>query len=44
MGKASKAFDAFVDSISDDKLTGLRDTSGTIFSDNDFRLDMQGVK
>lgn len=43
MGKGKDAFEAFVDEIPDDKLTGISEGSGTIYKDDDFRLDLQGV-
>ncbi|CUS06866.1 unnamed protein product [Tuber aestivum] len=43
MGKASKALQAFIDNIPDSKLTGFPEGAGTIYTDQDFRLDMQGA-
>lgn len=43
MGKANKAFKEFLESIPLSKLTGLPDTPSTIHSDDNYRLDMQGV-
>ncbi|KAM0259449.1 hypothetical protein ACHAQJ_003344 [Trichoderma viride] len=43
MGKASKSLKAFIDEIPDSSLTGLSTSPGTIYSDTDFRLDMQGM-
>ena len=43
MGKATKAFEAFVQSIPDSKLEGLPENTQTIFTDENFRLDMHGV-
>lgn len=43
MGKASKALRAFIDSIPDNRLSPPQSGAGTIVSDTDFRLDMQGV-
>lgn len=44
MGKANKELDAFIDKIPDEKLTGFSASPGKIYSDIDFRLDMQGVR
>ncbi|KAK4246189.1 hypothetical protein C7999DRAFT_33404 [Corynascus novoguineensis] len=43
MGKASAAIRAFIESIPDEKLTGFADPdpSYTIYSNTDFRLDLQ---
>ena len=43
MGRASKALAAFIEDIPDLKLSGFSAQAGTIHSDDDFRLDMQGV-
>lgn len=43
MGKARKAFGEFVAAIPNDKLSGLSNQSQTIFKDESFRLDMQGM-
>lgn len=43
MGKASKALIAFIEDIPDLKLSGFSEAAGTIHSDDNFRLDMQGV-
>lgn len=43
MGKARKAFEEFVAGIPDDKLSGLSNQSQTIYKDEIFRLDMQGM-
>lgn len=43
MGKATKALKAFIDEIPDSVLEALPTTGGTIHTDDDFRLDMQGV-
>ena len=44
MGKANKALFDFIDDIPDEKLTGdFGGEGGTIYSDRDFRLDMQGM-
>lgn len=43
MGKNTKSCKAFIESISDSKLTGFPKNGGTIYKDRDFRLDMQGV-
>jgi hypothetical protein len=43
MGKASKALKDFIDDIPDSDLEALPTTPGTIHSDIDFRLDMQGA-
>jgi len=44
MGKATKALKAFIDDIPDSDLEALPTSGGTIYSDDDFRLDMQGVR
>ena len=44
MGKAKKALESFINSIPDSKLTGIPTQGGTLYKDNDFRLDMQGVR
>lgn len=43
MGKASDALTDFIDDIPAGRLTGLPTNPGTIYSTDDFRLDMQGV-
>jgi hypothetical protein len=43
MGKNTKRVKEFIESIPDEKLTGFIKSGGTIYSDTDFRLDMQGV-
>ncbi|MCJ1470085.1 hypothetical protein MMC07_008730 [Pseudocyphellaria aurata] len=43
MGKGSDLLEAFIEKIPDSKLIDLRSKSGKIYSDNDFRLDMQGM-
>lgn len=43
MGKANKDLKAFIEEIPDDSLNALPTIPGTIYSDIDFRLDMQGV-
>lgn len=43
MGKNTRLCKAFVESIPAEKLSGFVTNTGTIFSDNDWRLDMQGV-
>ncbi|KAI0315671.1 hypothetical protein OF83DRAFT_1265903, partial [Amylostereum chailletii] len=43
MGRASKALEAFINSIPDAKLTGLSTGAATLYKDTDFRLDMQGM-
>ena len=43
MGKATKALSAFIDNIPDNKLEGIPEGAGTIYKDQDFRLDNQGV-
>lgn len=43
MGKGSKSLKAFIASIPDSALTRLPSEGGTIYTDVDFRLDMQGV-
>ncbi|KDR72736.1 hypothetical protein GALMADRAFT_101921 [Galerina marginata CBS 339.88] len=43
MGKAKKALEAFIDKIPASKLTGFSTSPGTIYSDDDFRLDMQKI-
>jgi hypothetical protein len=44
MGKNTKRVKEFIESIPDSKLTGFSTSGGTIFKDQDFRLDMQGVR
>jgi hypothetical protein len=44
MGKNTKRVKAFIEDIPDDKLTGFITSGGTIYKDDDFRLDMQGVR
>lgn len=44
MGKATKALKAFIEGIPDTSLARLSMSAGTIYSDTDFRLDMQGVR
>lgn len=43
MGKNTKRVKEFIDSIPDSKLSAFPSSGGTIFKDQDFRLDMQGV-
>ncbi|KAF2255933.1 hypothetical protein BU26DRAFT_12098 [Trematosphaeria pertusa] len=43
MGKASKALKGFIDNIPDSDLEALPTSAGTIYSDDNFRLDMQGM-
>lgn len=43
MGKNTKYVAAFIDDISDSKLSGFPSQATTIAKDQDFRLDMQGV-
>jgi hypothetical protein len=43
MGKNTKFVAAFIDDISDSKLSGFPSQATTIAKDQDFRLDMQGV-
>lgn len=43
MGKANKALNTFIDNIPASKLHPLPTSAGTIYTDSDFRLDMQGV-
>lgn len=43
MGKGTKAVKDFIDGIPDSKLEALPTKAGTIHSNNDLRLDMQGV-
>jgi hypothetical protein len=42
-GALTKLIKAFIDDIPDSKLTGFSNSGGTIYKDDDFRLDMQGV-
>ncbi|EAT91100.1 hypothetical protein SNOG_01451 [Parastagonospora nodorum SN15] len=44
MGKNTKFVAAFIDDISDSKLSGFPSQATTIAKDQDFRLDMQGVQ
>jgi len=44
MGRRQKAFNEFIDGIADEKLEGLSKQAGTIASDDNYRLDMQGVR
>ncbi|KAF1940272.1 hypothetical protein EJ02DRAFT_406725 [Clathrospora elynae] len=43
MGKNTKKVQEFIESIPDRKLQGLPNSCGTLFKDQDFRLDMQGM-
>ena len=43
MGKSAKALKAFIDEIPDSALEALPTTGGTIYTNLNFRLDMQGV-
>ncbi|KAK0749881.1 hypothetical protein B0T18DRAFT_427932 [Schizothecium vesticola] len=43
MGKAAKALKAFIMDIPDSTLAALPTLGGTIHSDDNFRLDMQGM-
>jgi hypothetical protein len=43
MGKNTKRCTQFINSIPDEKLSGFVTNRKTIFSDTDWRLDMQGV-
>jgi hypothetical protein len=43
MGKAKKSLTDFIKNIPDSKLTGFTESIDTIYSTNDYRLDMQGV-
>lgn len=42
-GKAHKALEAFINEFPDSKLSGLPTQGGKIYTDTDFRLDMQEV-
>lgn len=44
MGKNTKRVKEFIENIPDEKLTGFVESGGTIYKDEDFRLDMQGVR
>lgn len=44
MGKAKKSLESFIDEIPDSKLTDLGTRPGTIYTDSNFRFDMQGVR
>jgi len=44
MGKASKALKEFIADIPKSKLTGFSASAGEIWSNTEFRLDMQGVR
>ncbi|KAF8448151.1 hypothetical protein BGX38DRAFT_1093445 [Terfezia claveryi] len=43
MGKASKALREFINGIPDNKINPPPGAAGTIVSDENFRLDMQGL-
>lgn len=43
MGKVSKALEAFIRTIPDDKLSGFTDGEHTLYKDVNYRLDQQGV-
>ena len=43
MGKGTKALKQFIAEIPDSHLEALPTSGGTIYSNDDFRLDMQGV-
>jgi len=43
MGIARKTLIEFIDSIPDGDLTSFPPCGGTIYADNDYRLDNQGV-
>ncbi|KAI1425279.1 hypothetical protein F5Y12DRAFT_714322 [Xylaria sp. FL1777] len=43
MGKASKQLKIFIANIPDDKLKSFPSVAGTIYKDQNFRLDMQGL-
>lgn len=44
MGKNTKTAKAFIESIPDSKFSGFPSSGGTIYTDRDYRLDMQGVR
>ena len=44
MGKASKALREFTNDIPDAKLSGIPTNAGTLHKDDNFRLDMQGMR
>ncbi|KAG0632899.1 hypothetical protein HOY80DRAFT_897391, partial [Tuber brumale] len=41
-GQAKKSLRDFINEIPNSKLTGFRESTGMIYSDRNFRLDMQG--
>lgn len=43
MGKGTDALIEFVDEIPDEKLSGISEIPGTIYKNDNFRLDMQGA-
>jgi len=43
MAKGKKALRDFINGIPDAKLTGFQESGGTIYTDQDFPLDMQEV-
>ncbi|KAF8800115.1 hypothetical protein BYT27DRAFT_7200626 [Phlegmacium glaucopus] len=43
MGKAKKYLDEFIAEIPADKLTGFPTSAGTIYKNENYRLDMQGM-
>ena len=42
-GGAKRSLKAFIEEIPDSALVRLRETPGTFYHDQNFRLDMQGV-
>ena len=44
MGKFDKLLNEFIESIPASKLTGFSESSGLIWKNTEFRLDMQGVR
>jgi hypothetical protein len=44
MGKNTKTAKQFIESIPDSKFSGFPGSGGTIYTDRDYRLDMQGVR
>ncbi|MCJ1264617.1 hypothetical protein MMC22_004491 [Lobaria immixta] len=43
MGRSNKSLELFIQEIPDSELTGFSANGGTIYHDNNFRLDMQGM-
>ena len=43
MGKVEKSLKSFIESLPNDKLTSISTLGATLYKDENYRLDMQGV-